>query len=147
MMSAMMFPPEVPGARVQVGFGGAGEKLMLALTSDDGEALVRAARDVERELRTIPGIGNVASSSSLTRPELTIRPDAARASDLGVTTAAIADTMRIATAGDFDQDGVHRGFLDSVTASYRGAAAGAIAWRAWEGRGAWRRAGCCFGSG
>ena len=32
-----------------------------------------------------------------------MRPDSARAADLGVTSAAIADTLRIATAGDFDQ--------------------------------------------
>ena len=30
---------------------------------------------VERELRTIPGIGNVTSTSSLVRPELIVRPD------------------------------------------------------------------------
>jgi multidrug efflux pump subunit AcrB len=58
---------------------------------------------VERELRTLPGIGNVTSSASLVRPELTVRPDFARAADLGVTSAAIADTLRIATAGDYDQ--------------------------------------------
>jgi multidrug efflux pump subunit AcrB len=32
-----------------------------------------------------------------------VRPDPARAADLGVTAAAIADTLRVATAGDFDQ--------------------------------------------
>ena len=32
-----------------------------------------------------------------------MRPDFARAADLGVTSAAIADTLRIATAGDYDQ--------------------------------------------
>jgi multidrug efflux pump subunit AcrB len=32
-----------------------------------------------------------------------VRPDNARAADLGVTSAAIADTLRIATAGDYDQ--------------------------------------------
>jgi multidrug efflux pump subunit AcrB len=37
------------------------------------------------------------------RPELIVRPDFARAADLGVTSAAIADTLRIATAGDYDQ--------------------------------------------
>ncbi len=35
----------------------------------------RHARLVERELRTIPGIGNVTSTSSLVRPELIVRPD------------------------------------------------------------------------
>jgi multidrug efflux pump subunit AcrB len=93
----------IPGARVKVGFGGSSEKYVLVLAGEDGRVLSEHGAKVERELRTIPGIGNVTSSSSLVRPELVVRPDAARAADLGVTTAAIADTLRIATAGDYDQ--------------------------------------------
>ena len=94
---------ELPGARVKVGFGGSNEKYVLVLAGEDARALTEHARLVERELRTIPGIGNVTSSSSLVRPELIVRPDFARAADLGVTSADIADTLRIATAGDYDQ--------------------------------------------
>ncbi len=94
----------IPGARVNVGFGGsAGGKYVLVLAGEDGRVLSAHAQKVERELRTIPGIGNVTSSSSLVRPELVVRPDFAKAADLGVTSAAIADTLRIATSGDFDQ--------------------------------------------
>ena len=93
----------LPGARVKVGFGGSSEKYVLVLAGEDGAALSSHAAQVERELRTIPGIGNVTSTSSLVRPELIVRPDFARAADLGVTSAAIADTLRIATAGDYDQ--------------------------------------------
>ncbi len=93
----------LPGARVNVGFGGSNEKYILVLTSENGEALASHALKVERELRTIPGIGSVTSSASLVRPELVVRPDFARAADLGVTSASIADTLRIATAGDYDQ--------------------------------------------
>jgi multidrug efflux pump subunit AcrB len=93
----------LPGARVKVGFGQSSEKYVMVLASEDGAALTAHAAKVERELRTIAGIGNVTSSSSLVRPELIVRPDYARAADLGVTSAAIADTLRIATAGDFDQ--------------------------------------------
>ena len=93
----------VPGARVKVGFGASSEKYVLVLAGEDGAALAAHAAVVERELRTIPGIGAVTSSSSLVRPELIVRPDSARAADLGVTSAAIADTLRVATAGDFDQ--------------------------------------------
>ena len=94
---------ELPGARVKVGFGGSNEKYVLVLAGEDGRVLSEHARQVERELRTIPGIGNITSSSSLVRPELIVRPDFARAADLGVTSAAIADTLRIATAGDYNQ--------------------------------------------
>jgi multidrug efflux pump subunit AcrB len=68
----------LPGARVTVAFGGSAEKYILVLASEDGEALTEHARIVEQELRTIPGIGQVTSTSSLQRPELVVRP-AARA--------------------------------------------------------------------
>jgi multidrug efflux pump subunit AcrB len=93
----------LPGARVKVGFGGSSEKYILVLAGEDGAALASHARQVERELRTIPGIGAVTSTSSLVRPELIVRPDFARMADAGVTSAAIADTLRLATAGDYDQ--------------------------------------------
>ena len=93
----------IPGARVKVGLGASSEKYVLVLAGEDGATLAAHAEVVERELRSIPGIGAVTSSSSLVRPELIVRPDAARAADLGVTTGAIADTLRIATAGDYEQ--------------------------------------------
>ncbi|MFM2067890.1 MAG: hypothetical protein RLZZ584_2799 [Pseudomonadota bacterium] len=92
----------LPGARVKVGLGGSGETYMLVLSGDEPLALAEAARAVERDLRSIPGLGNIASTASLVRPELVVRPDFARAADAGVTTAAMADSLRIATAGDFD---------------------------------------------
>jgi len=94
----------VPGVRIKVGLGGSGEKYQLALSGDDGRVLAEHARKVEREIRNIPGVGNVTSSSSLVRPELVIRPDFARAADLGVTSAAIADTLRVALSGDYEQN-------------------------------------------
>ncbi len=93
----------IPGVRVSVGLGSAAEKYTLVLASEDGPLLAEQARKVESELRTIPGIGSVTSSASLVRPELIVRPDFARMADLGVTSADIADTLRIATAGDYDQ--------------------------------------------
>jgi multidrug efflux pump subunit AcrB len=93
----------LPGARVKVGLGASSEKFVLVLAGEDGRVLADHAVQVERELRTLPGIGNVTSTASLVRPELVIRPDFARAADLGVTSAAIADTLRVATAGDYDQ--------------------------------------------
>lgn len=93
----------VPGARIKVGLASANEKYVIVLAGEDGELLASHARQVERELRGIPGIGSVTTTASLTRPELVIRPDFARMADLGVTSAAIADTLRIATAGDYDQ--------------------------------------------
>jgi multidrug efflux pump subunit AcrB len=93
---------KLPGVRSKVGLGGSGEKYVLVLTGEDPNALQAAARAVEKDLRTIPGLGNIASSASLIRPEIAVRPDFARAADLGVTSAAIGETLRIATMGDYD---------------------------------------------
>ena len=91
-----------PGVRSKVGLGGSGEKYLLVLQGDDPHALGIAARAVESDLRTLPGLGSIISSASLVRPELAVTPDFARAADLGVTSAAIADTLRVATLGDYD---------------------------------------------
>jgi multidrug efflux pump subunit AcrB len=93
---------DLPGVRSKVGLGGSGEKYVLALSGEDPAALAAAAASVEKGLRTISGLGSVASSASLVRPELTVRPDFARMADLGVTSTAIGETLRIATVGDYD---------------------------------------------
>jgi multidrug efflux pump subunit AcrB len=93
----------VPGIRTSVGFGGAGEKYVVGLVGDDPDKLTTTAQQLEREIRGISGIGNVKSSASLERQEVIIRPDFAKAADQGITTAAIADTVRVATAGDYEQ--------------------------------------------
>jgi len=64
--------------------------------------LQATANKVLREIRTIPGLGGATSSASILRPELVIRPDFARAAELGVTAEAIGDAVRIATSGDYD---------------------------------------------
>ncbi len=93
----------LPSARVKVGFGCSSEKYVIVLAGEDGHALAEHVQKVERELRAIAGIGAVTSTSSRVRPELIVRPDFARAADLGVSVAAIADTLRNAPAGDDDQ--------------------------------------------
>jgi multidrug efflux pump subunit AcrB len=93
---------ELPGARSTVGLGGSGEKFLLVLSGDDPQALQTAANAVERDLRSINGIGSITSSAALVRPEIAVRPDFARAADLGVTTTAIGETLRVATTGDYD---------------------------------------------
>ncbi len=92
----------IPGARFNVGPPDTGVKMQLVLRSEDPVALNAAAQQVEREMRTLKGIGNVSSSASLVRPEIIVRPDFARAADLGVTASAIGETVRVATAGDYD---------------------------------------------
>lgn len=95
---------DIPGARFNVGPPDTGVKMQLVLRSEDPLALSEAAQKVERELRGLKGIGNVTSSASLVRPEIIVRPDTARAADLGVTTSSMGETVRVATAGDYDMN-------------------------------------------
>jgi multidrug efflux pump subunit AcrB len=93
---------QVPGARFSVGPADTGVKMQLVLRSEDPAALNVAAQAVLRDLRTLKGIGNVNSTAALVRPEIIVRPDFARAAELGVTAASIGETVRVATAGDYD---------------------------------------------
>jgi multidrug efflux pump subunit AcrB len=94
---------DLPGARISYISTEPGELMQLVLASDDPHRLMEAAQALERDLRTIPGLGSISSSASLLRPELIIVPDPARAADLGVATADIAEAARIATTGDYRQ--------------------------------------------
>ncbi|MFZ8480572.1 hypothetical protein ACO1ND_13950, partial [Staphylococcus aureus] len=60
----------IAGARIKVSLGGSNNKYQLVLAGEDGEALAAHAAKVEQELRRLPDIGQVTSSSSLQRPEL-----------------------------------------------------------------------------
>jgi hydrophobe/amphiphile efflux-1 (HAE1) family protein len=93
---------QIPGVRIGIGRGRPGEKMVLMLNGDDPPTLRQAAIKVETELRTLKGIGGVTSSASLRRPEIVIRPDFARAAELGVTSAAIGQAVHVATTGDYD---------------------------------------------
>ncbi|MCW8175288.1 efflux RND transporter permease subunit [Verminephrobacter aporrectodeae] len=92
----------LPGVRSKVGLGSSGEKYVLVLSGEDPQVLGSAALAVEKDLRRIAGLGAISSTASLVQPEIAVRPDFARAADLGVTSSAIAETLRIATVGDYD---------------------------------------------
>ncbi len=93
---------DLPGARFTVNIPGTGGKLQLVLESDDATLLKNTADQVITELRTLQGIGNVSSSSAMSSTEVIVRPDSVRAANAGVTTSAIAESMRVATTGDYD---------------------------------------------
>ncbi|MCL2160709.1 MAG: efflux RND transporter permease subunit [Betaproteobacteria bacterium] len=92
----------LPGVRLKIGLDNSRENYVLSLTGDDPETLRMAALALERDLRAMEGLANIKSTASLIRPEIAVRPDFGRAADLGVTSLAIADTLRIATLGDYD---------------------------------------------
>jgi multidrug efflux pump subunit AcrB len=100
----------IPDARVsfqsQNGGGPSGESrdVMLYLGGDDPDKLMTVANKIADEMATIPGLRAPRVGGDLVRPEITIKPRFDLAADLGVTTAALSQTIRIATLGDIEQN-------------------------------------------
>jgi HAE1 family hydrophobic/amphiphilic exporter-1 len=92
----------VPDARVTFmgAQGGAGYE--ATLTSQDPEALAKAAIELERQMRRVPEIANPRPSVAPTAPELVIRPRWSEAAQLGVSAQSIGEVARVATVGDID---------------------------------------------
>jgi multidrug efflux pump subunit AcrB len=76
--------------------------ISFSILSSDEADLNEAVARLETALRGDPLLANVASEGALPRPEVQITPRKAEAARLGVTTAAIAETLRVASIGDFD---------------------------------------------
>lgn len=100
----------IPGARIGAGIanqGGGpsdGTSYSFSILSDDGAALNEAARNVEAEMRTVPGLANVVNTASIARPEILVTPRPDQAALMGVSTSAISQAVRVATIGDVDQN-------------------------------------------
>ena len=78
-----------------------GQRLFqMVLTGPDGDEVNRIAQRITQQMRSLDELILPNSSAGLERPELKIVPKADLASELGVTTAQIADVIRIATIGD-----------------------------------------------
>ena len=78
--------------------------IMLYLGGDDPVKLLAAANKIADEMQTIPGLRAPRVGGDLVRPEIVIKPRLDLAADLGVTTAALSQTIRIATLGDIEQN-------------------------------------------
>ncbi|MFN3642861.1 MAG: efflux RND transporter permease subunit [Gemmobacter sp.] len=74
----------------------------FSVLSREEAALNEAAARLEAALRGDPLLANVAAQGALPRPEVQITPRRDEAARLGVSTAAIAETVRVATIGDYD---------------------------------------------
>ena len=82
----------------------AGRDIMVYLGGDDPVKLLATANKIADEMQTIPGLRAPRVGGDLVRPEIVIRPRFDLAADLGVTTAALSQTIRIATLGDIEQN-------------------------------------------
>ena len=74
----------------------------LVVSGLDNEAVERTGAALQSEMKRIPLISNVVSTAALDRPEIRIRPRLDRAAELGVSTEALAEAIRVATIGDLD---------------------------------------------
>jgi multidrug efflux pump subunit AcrB len=76
--------------------------LSFSILSTNDADLNEAVARLEKALSGEPLLASVASSGALPRPEIQITPRAQEAARLGITTAQIAEVVRVGTIGDFD---------------------------------------------
>ena len=76
--------------------------LSLIVAGPDIDVINDTANQLASEMRAIPIIENPMSTAELDRPELRITPKRQVAADLGVSTEALSETIRVATLGDID---------------------------------------------
>ena len=94
---------DIPGVRIRFGVDGSAPLYNVTLTSDDGAALARAARQVETEMRGLNGLANVVNTADIARPEILVTPKPDVAARMGVSSSDISQAVRVATLGDIDQ--------------------------------------------
>ena len=98
----------IPDARVSFqsqNGGGLGRDMTIVLAGDDPVVLDQAAQKAVLQMRKeLPQLRQVRVEGDVRRPEITIKPRFDIAAQLGVTTSALSQTIRIATLGDIDQN-------------------------------------------
>ena len=93
---------DIPDVRI-IKLNDRGERdLAFNLLSNNEADLNNTVALLESKLRADPALANVSSEGSLPRPELQIRPRDDEMARLGITTAQIAEVVRVATIGDID---------------------------------------------
>ena len=88
----------------QSGGGGTGRDISIMLSGSNPELLERTASKVVEEMGAVQEVRAPRVNADMRRPELIIEPRLDLAAQLGVTTTALSQTIRIATMGDIDQN-------------------------------------------
>ncbi|MDR7389887.1 MAG: efflux RND transporter permease subunit [Armatimonadota bacterium] len=95
----------IPGARVVYStaqVAGPVRPVEVRVLGDDLTLLARTADRIAERLRAVPGTRDVDVSVRIGRPELQVRVDRERASQLGLSTATVAAVLRTAVEGSVD---------------------------------------------
>jgi multidrug efflux pump subunit AcrB len=102
---------KIPDARVTfmangpgAGGAGSGRDVSKMLTGSDPVLLQQTAATLAEQMRTLKEIRSPRIAADLQRPELIIKPRTDIAAQLGVSTVALSQAIRIATLGDIDQN-------------------------------------------
>ncbi len=86
------------------GGGGSGRDVSVMLSGSDPKMLDATASILVEQMKGVPELRAPRISADLQRPELLITPRTDIAAQLGVSTLALSQTIRIATLGDIDQN-------------------------------------------
>jgi multidrug efflux pump subunit AcrB len=84
--------------------GGFGRDIILMFGSDDPVKLEQTANQLVRQMAGIRELRDPRVQGDMKRPEIIIKPRLDLAASMGVTTAALSQSIRIATIGDIDQN-------------------------------------------
>jgi multidrug efflux pump subunit AcrB len=75
--------------------------LTLFVTGADSRTVDTVADELAVQMQRVLLVSNVTATTSLERPELRVHPQSDLATRLGITTDSLAETIRVATIGDF----------------------------------------------
>ncbi len=86
------------------GPGSSGRDITITLGGDDSELLTATAARIVEEMKGLPQLVAPRTNADMQRPEIIVRPRTQLAAELGVSTAALSQAIRIATLGEIDQN-------------------------------------------
>ncbi len=99
---------KIPDARVnfqnQNGGGGTGRDISVMLSGSNPIVLNDTAAKLVEQMKGLKSVKAPRIAAGLQRPELIIKPRLELAAQLGVTTSALSQAIRIATQGDINQN-------------------------------------------
>jgi multidrug efflux pump subunit AcrB len=84
--------------------GGFGRDVIMMFGSDDPVLLEKTANQLVKEMAGLKELPDPRVQGDMQRPEIIIKPRMDLAASMGVTTAALSQSIRIATIGDIDQN-------------------------------------------